>query len=222
MENKSQTLDQTFNKTDFGHFVATNKSLVIGLLVFFLVGALGYSFYRSNAEEAHEKSMNEIFTFSQTKLKDFQTKKISKDDVLAAYKGLDAKVMKSQGMFTLSTELAMALRDQGEAAAAVSILAPVLDNFSSSNYAYYFISANLAVLYEENNELDKAISSLENLTKAKVKVMEAKTYFDLGRLYKTKNDLSNARLNFNYVVSNFAQDDFAKLSKIYLMEMEAK
>ena len=222
MENKTQTLDQTLNKTDLGHYFATHKNLVLGIILAAVLGTIGFSFYRSNVEEAHEKTMNEIHVFTDTKLKDFQDKKITKEEVLLAYKGLNANVLKNQGVFSLASELAMALRASGDTASAISVLAPVLDNFSSSNYAYYILSANLAVLYEENKDFDKAISTLESLTKSKIKVMESKTYFDLGRIYKNKNDLSNARLNFNYVVSNFAQDEYAKLAKIYLMEMETK
>lgn len=220
MENKTQTLDQTFNKTDFGHFIATNKTAVLATMIFLLVGALGFSFYRNSAAEADQKTLNEIYTFNQTKLQAFGAKKMTKEELVAAYKGLDSNVLKSQSVFPLATDVAMALREAGDIAGAIEVMAPVLNNFSTSNYGYYFAAVNLAALYEDNNELDKAIATLENLTKAKVKVMEAKTYFDLGRIYKVKGDANNARLNFNYVISNFAQDDFAKLSKIYLMEME--
>lgn len=220
MENKTQTLDQTLDKTDFGHFLHTHKTLVIIFFLLIVVGTAGFSIYRSQSEESREQGLSEIFKFTTTKFAEFQTKKISKDEILASYNALNPKVLKNPGIFALATDLAFELKNQGANEEAIKVLESALGNYSNSNYAYYLISSNLAVLYEDAGQLDKAISTLENLTKSKVKVMESKTYFDLGRIYKLKGDMNNASVNLNYVVTNFASDEYAKLAKIYMSEME--
>ena len=139
---------------------------------------------------------------------------------MSSYNALDAKILKNPGVFTLATDLATELKNQGALEDAIKILEGAIGNYSNSNFAYYSIASNLATLYEDNNQIDKAISTLEAITKSKIKVMESKTYFDLGRLYKINGDLSNAHVNFNYVVTNFTSDEYAKLAKIYLTEME--
>lgn len=220
MENKTQTLDQTLDKTDFGHFLHTHKTLAILFLVLLVVGTAGFSIYRNQSEENKEQALTEIYKFNATKLVEFQNKKITKEDVVASYNALNPKVLKNPGIFTLATDLAIELKAQGANPDAIKILESALGNYANSNYAYYLIASNLAVLYEDENLLDKAISTLEAITKAKVKVMESKTYFDLGRLYKLKGDTNNAHVNFNYVLTNFASDEYAKLAKIYMSEME--
>lgn len=220
MENKTQTLDQTLEKTDFGHFLHTHKTLVIIFFVLIVVGTAGFSIYRNQSEENREQALTEIYKFTTTKFAEFQTKKISKDEILASYNALNPKVLKNPGIFSLATDLALELKNQGANDEAIKILESALNNYSNSNYAYYLMASNLAVLYEDTNQLDKAISTLEGMTKSKVKIMESKTYFDLGRIYKLKGDINNASVNFNYVMSNFASDEYAKLARIYMSEME--
>lgn len=220
MENKTQTLDQTLDRTDFGHFVHTHKSLVIAIFVAIVVGTAGFSIYRNQSEESKEQALSEIYKFSSTKLTDFQNKKITKEEVMTNFNSLNPKVLKNPGIFALATDLAIELKNQGAIADAIKVLESALGNYSNSNYAYYLMASNLAVLYEDNSQFDQAISTLEAITKSKVKVMESKTYFDLGRLYKLKGDTNNAHVNFNYVITNFASDEYAKLAKIYMSEME--
>lgn len=220
MENKSQTLDQTLDKTDFGHFLHTHKALAIAILVAIVAGTAGFSIYRNQSEESREQAMTEIYQFSTAKLSEFQNKKITKEEILTSYNALNPKVLKNPGIFSLATDLALELRNQGAIEDAIKVLEPALGNYATSNYAYYLIALNLAVLYEDNNQLDKAIATLEGITKSKLKIMESKTYFDLGRLYKLKGDANNAHVNFNYVMTNFASDEYAKLAKIYMSEME--
>lgn len=222
MENKqapTQTLDQALNRTDFGHFIATHKNTALIILVAFILGVIGFSIYKNKAEEKQEMALSEIYSFSQTKVANYLNGTLAKADFLAELDKLDPKTKKHSSLLAPMIDVVTKLKDEGDIANAIKVLEPLKANYSTSNYGYYLILANLSALYEDNNELDKAIASLEELTKSKVKIMEAKTYFDLGRIYKNKNDLNNARLNFNYVVTNFATSEFSKLAKIYMMEL---
>lgn len=67
----------------------------------------------------------------------------------------------------------------------------------------------------------EAISLLEELNRSKVKIMEGKVYLDLGRLYLETGDKKRARQNLSYVIDKFPQNNFDKMAKLYLMELEA-
>ena len=94
MENKTQTLDQTLDKTDFGHFIHTHKGLVLAFFIAIIVGTAGFSFYRNNVEENKEQAMTEIYKFSTTKLVEFQNKKITKEEGVALVKKFDGEFPK--------------------------------------------------------------------------------------------------------------------------------
>lgn len=219
MENKSQTLDQSLEKTDFGHFINTHKKTVMSAIAVLLIGLIGFSVYQTQEENSNQQVSYKVFEFSVTKLKEFKENKITKDQLATEYFNLGHKILKNPAIYVLATEVSLELRKQNDLATAIKVLAPVLDTFSKSNFGYYFVAANLAVLYEENNELDNAIKTLETLSQAKVKTMEGKTYFDIARLYKMKGDTAKAKTGFEYVINNFATDEYAKVAKVFLTQM---
>jgi outer membrane protein assembly factor BamD (BamD/ComL family) len=50
-------------------------------------------------------------------------------------------------------------------------------------------------------------------------MMKSKVALDLGRMYLLQNEKGKAQTQFDYIISNFPNDEYAKLAKLYLSQM---
>ena len=154
---------------------------------------------------------------------DLKAKKMTPEEFATKFNALDGKVKVTPAMVPVATDAARTMVEMGDAARAQSVLKPLVETngVTASSTAYMFIALNYAALAETNGDNDEAIRVLESYTKSGHKVMLAKAYLDLGRLYLAKGDQAKAKTNLDYIVANYPNDELAKLARLYLQKLTA-
>ena len=211
-----QTLDQTLNKTDFGHMINENKKPILIAGAVLVVAIIAYSFYSNQSKKAYQKSLTESYTFEKEVVIPFNEGKIKSDEFLSKMKELPSHVKGTSALVPSILQATDKLIEGGKSTEAMSLLESWQVNFSKSSYMFFFIGLKLAPLYEDANNHDKVISTLESLIASKIDIVKGKLYLDLGRIYLKKGNKEKAKENFKYVLEKYADSDAAKLSKTYL------
>jgi len=198
-------------------WVQENKKLLVVGLVFVLISVLaagaGYQYFSSRKIKQSEAA----YIFTKTTLKDFQDKKISAEEVLKAVEALKTKLsVESAGYIALVAGDELIKQNQGVVAS--SLWKNTFETLKNQSYLIYLIGLRLSVQLEDQGKPAEAISVLEKMASS-TKVMEAKTNLDLGRLYLQTGNNEKAKKHLQYVVDQYAQDEFAKIAKLYLRKI---
>jgi predicted negative regulator of RcsB-dependent stress response len=221
-ENAQNTnVDELLKETEIGSFIAKNKASVISGVVFLLLLVITYGFYTTHLEKLTAVASGNAYKFTQS-----------------AYKSLESGALTS-GKYLSQLETELKNNDYHEAfipvlfksfdylyknkdlETAAKVIELVSKNYKHKNsYLDYFILVRQASLLEDEKKYKEAISTLNKITSLSVKVMEAKTYLDLGRLYILVGNKEKAKTSLFYVIDNFAQEDFAKVARIYLAKIQ--
>ena len=214
-------VDELLGQTELGTFVSKNKGLIIGAVVFMLLAVIGYGGYSSYAKKNSEKYGNRIFVFHTQELAKLKDKKLSPSSYWGAFEKLSSEVSFDEGLLVLGVESFDILREQKSDTEAHKIISLLSKKFGKkNNYLTYFLLSREAVVLEDLKKYSEAINILETITSLPMKVMEAKTYLDLGRIYLKMNNKEKAKTSLYYVVDNFSEEEFSKMAKIYLAEIE--
>lgn len=212
-------VDEALQETELGAFIAKNKSSVIGFVVLIILGVFawgGYAVYESNK---NDELSSVAFDFKNKNFSNLVSKSMTTSDYTKAYLDMAAKMPGFVGLTPLAINSSDELTKQGDLEGSIKVLDTVKDQ--SNPYIKYFVYSRMAVNHEDLGNTDKAIESLEGIVKANIKVMESKTYLDLGRLYLKKGEKAKAKTNFQYVIDNLGQAEFVKLARLYLADMES-
>jgi tetratricopeptide (TPR) repeat protein len=223
MAEETQTLEQTLEKTDLGHFVNTNKNgiIIAGAIIMALIA--GFSIYKHNADKTDQEALKAVYQFEKTNVTPFlegKNKDIKADDVIAKLEAAPMEIMKNANFLPAVFGVVNKLKESGDATKAIGLLEKIQKNYRPKEFAYFFVAVKLAVLYEDAGKADEAIATLESLVSANHEVMKSKVYLDLGRLYKKKGLTDKARANFDYIVKNDGNSDYGKLARLYLMQLK--
>lgn len=210
---QTQTLEQSLNKTDFGHMIYEYRKVLMAVILAVLVGASGYVLWKqSKNSEALENSVK-VFEF-QTKTWDgAKDNKVSIPELLRMFEGLDKEVQSSPVMIPIGLEMGKFLMDKGALNEAESILSK-LD--TTHHVSAFFVGMQRAVILEKLGKVEEAIAVLEKLAQNKEALMAAKINLELGRLNLMKGEKGKAQTHFEYVINTFPNDEHAKLAKLYL------
>lgn len=211
-------LDDQLKQTEIGEWIAENKNLAISLVVIIVLAVIGWGVYQMQLESSNNEKAGVVFKFTESSLKQFNDKKIDAAALVAAHSKLHKDVSGFKGLFATDLLVADQLMAKGNNNEAKAVLEKTITLAEDAVQAY-LVRARLAVVYEDLGEYKNAISVLEEVNNSQVKLMEAKTYLDLGRFYLAIGQKDKAKVNFEYVLNNMAQDEFAKLAKLYLSEM---
>lgn len=236
-QEQTPSLEQTLERTDFGHFINENKKIVLIIAGCIIAAVLGYSIFNYQSQKATQERLAELFEVSakvdkllappedptaKTNPNQISMEKLSEQKAQEALKLVDEL---PAHLAKLPAAVPMVLKVVNEIERAelgidmIPTLEKYIKHFSPKERIYLFPALKLATLYENAGNTDAAISILEKLVAAGNKVMEAKIYLDLGRLYLQKDQSDKARANFEYITKNYANTEFSKLADLYLMEM---
>ena len=211
---QTQTLEETLNKTDLGHVIYENRKLFFLILLGALVVAMGIIFWKqSQKSEAMETSLK-VFEFQSGPWKNAKEDKLTPVDLVKSFELLPEEVRQSPTMVPVALEMGKFLYDKGN----FNEASQVLKGASSPKHqmiSNFFLSLQSAVVLEKLGKIDEAISVLTPLAQVKEGLMPAKIYLELGRLYLLKGDKSQAQTQFDYILSTYPNDDFAKMAKLY-------
>jgi tetratricopeptide (TPR) repeat protein len=212
-------LNDQLNQTEIGTIIAKNKTLAVILVLLSVIGVVGYGFYTTQNTKANLSKADEVFVFMDTNFQQFTEGKMTVPAFLGAHQKAMSHLSDFAGVFPVNIIIADELIKKNELVPAKEILEK-LNNSSRSSYQVILIGFRLAAIYEDLGKPQLAIDQLERLNNLKTGILEAKNYLDLGRLYKQLGNAEKAKINFDYVVNNMAQDEFSSLAKLYLSELK--
>lgn len=213
---QTQTLEQTFNKTDLGHLIYEYRKLMFALIAAVLVGVMGYALWKQSQKSQAEAVSSKVFEFQSKTWASVKEGKLAATELPKVFEALDQEVKNAPVMIPLALEMGKYLFDKGQLIEADMILSKLNSN---QPIAQYFIATQRAVILEKLNKIPEAILALEQAAKNKDALMAAKLNLELGRLNFLNGEKGKAQTHFEYVLSTFPNDDLAKLAKLYMGKM---
>lgn len=213
---QTQTLEQSLNKTDFGHLLYENRKSIMAAVVAVLVLVTGYVFWKQSQKAKAESISMKVFEFQTKTWEGAKTGKVAVAELVKTFDGLDKEVQKSPVMVPVALEMGKFLHDKGALSEADGILSKV--NITHPISAF-FVGTQRAVILEKMGQIPQAIAVLEPLAKDKDGLMSAKVNVELGRLNLTNGEKGKAQTHFEYVLNTFPNDEQAKLAKLYMARL---
>lgn len=240
------TLEGALNSTDVGSWVNENKRQVVtGLVLLTVILFGGVSLYQAQKKGSLETT-NQVYEFEKANYLDYiypnqdeNQETISQNETkeLARLKenfNTNSEIFNMPSSWPNALQLVKKLNENNENQLALKVLESITGSKKfQSHMLRGVIALQTAFIYEELNQIDKALTLLELTSKTSPKVFKKEIYFFLGRLYMKKKDSKNAKVHFEYVLNmnkekaknekedNFVQlDNLEKLSKSYLSKLE--
>lgn len=213
---QTPTIEQSLNKTDFGHVIFENRKILIGAVVAFLLAVSGYVIWKQvKKSQAHDVSV-QVFEFRAKTWEGAKEGKVAPAELVKQFTTLSSEVQSSPVMVPVALEMGKFLMDKGALTEADSILSKVNGTHSVSRF---FLGMQRAVILEKMNNVPEAVAVLENLAKDKEVLMAAKVNLELGRLNLMNGEKGKAQTHFEYVINTFPNDEQAKLAKLYMAKL---
>ncbi|OUR97860.1 hypothetical protein A9Q84_06590 [Halobacteriovorax marinus] len=216
--NTHNPVDDVLNETELGTFISRNMGLIIGLVIAIIIGVFAWGGYTSFTETKNDKLGSIVFNFKTTNFTKLAEKKMSPADFTNAFVVMANEVEYFSGLVPFALIASDELYKQNAIKSSLAVLKTVENQ--SNPFMVYFVHSRMAVAHEDLAQNDLAIADLERIVKSNIKVMESKTYLDLGRLYLKKGDKEKAKSNFQFVIDNLGQAEFVKLAKLYIADLE--
>ena len=224
------SLPSTSASFDLTQWVLKFKVPFISAVALILVLVLGVGIYHYYQEHQQDKYAEMIYQFEQNDWKKLQEAKPElspgKIEITAfseQFRKLAQQVKHSVVLIPLVLKIADTFLEKQQYQESKEFLDYAANKLVGKNvYTNYFIRSRLAVVNENLGDYAGAISQLEKLNQQQSKILEAKTYLDLGRLYLLTKQMEQAKTSFEYLVEKFADDEYGKLAKIYLQQLREK
>ena len=157
----NRNINQLMNEENVAGMISKNKNALIAIAIAILVAVVGFGFYSTFSEKSKAEFNTLIFNFESGSLKNYNEKSDPKvlvselaslHKAVGNYSGMVPVVIKSSDVLMSGQHLneALAVLEMGQ-------------KLSKNEYADYFILSRLAVVYEDLNQDQKAIDTLEKM-----------------------------------------------------------
>jgi tetratricopeptide (TPR) repeat protein len=207
-------------ETEVGLLILNHRNLVLSLVVIVVVALLGYGANSYMQQQREQDLASASYSFSQGALLELTNKKVTPQEFVSQFNSLDAGLRSSITFTPTLINSVKELVKQQDLKAALAILEPQSSrSHAPRNYGDYLVARWLVTIYEDMGEGQKAVDLLEELNSAPFKVLEARNYLDLGRIYIALDNYEKASLNLDYVIQNFPNDPLGKMARIYLEQI---
>lgn len=212
----TQTLEETLNKTDFGHVIYENRKAFLGVIVAILIGVTGFLVWKQTQHASALNHSVSVFEFQTGIWADVKAGKTGVPELVSAFEKLDNGTKTAPVMLPVVLEMGQYLTEKGSLAEAEKILG----QYSVQNQiATFFVNMQRAVILEKMGKTAEAITALEKVAQNKESLVPGRVYLELGRLYKANGDKGKAQTQFDYVMNNYPNEAEAKMAKLYLAEL---
>ncbi len=215
---QTPSLEQTLNKTDFGHTIYEYRKMLMALIVVLFVGVVGWFLWKNSQESAALNHSEEVYGFQSGVWTEAKEGKVAPADLAKAFAGLPEKIQTAPIMVPVVLEMSKFLYDKNSFEEAEMILSKV-DGSLKHPVTASFVAMQRAVVLEKLGNVDGAIASLEGINKQKEVLLPAKISVELGRLYLKKGEKGKAQTQFENVVNTYPNDDQARVAKLYLAQL---
>jgi predicted negative regulator of RcsB-dependent stress response len=218
-QTKSET-DEILKQTELGEFIANNKALVFGLLALIIIALFGNGFYREYKDKVRAENAAKINTFINTKFEDFKGKKLDGKTFITDVRNLNKDLGNDIAILPLILFGVEEFEKRADANSAMELLtlAPKMDN----PYSEFFYMNKKVEILEDLGKFQEALNAINTLSPKASMLLEEKVFLDKGRLFLKMGNTAEAKKNFELVTGKVGQEDFVKLARIYLAEIEAK
>ncbi len=220
MSEQNPQVEQVLHQTEVGNILLEYKNLWISLGLVLVLGFAGWGIFHSYSEKKVEKAQAMVYEFTQAQTKAFNDKQIDAATFALKVNELVENSGAPLEIFPFALSSVDSLLSKGNSVEALSILEVMKKKFLAKNaYTEYFILARMAVAYEDTNKNQEAVEALEKLNQSSLKILEAKNYLDLGRLYLKLGNKEKAKVSFEYVIDKLSSNDYSRVARIYLAEL---
>ncbi len=216
----TNTLEESLNKTDFGHWLYENRKLFIAAVLVVFVIASGWLFYKQMEKQEAQKYSAEVYAFEMAYMEGFRTGKLAIADFVTKFNALSLKAKTSPSMLPLVLEATRFMDEKGESKKAEEMLKVVIESLGVKSSYYVFLAFNYASLLEKNGNAQAALAIYADYVKAGQKLMLAQAYLELGRLHLKLSQMTEAKTHLDFVVANYPNDEATKLAKLYLQQVK--
>jgi predicted negative regulator of RcsB-dependent stress response len=213
---QNPTLEQTLDRTDFGHFIYENRKAFMAAIIAVLVVITGYVLFKQSQKSAAQAVSVKVFEFRTKTWDGAKEGKVAPAELVKVFLALDKDVQASPVMVPVALEMGKFLTEKNALAEAESVLAKVS---TAHPVAAFFVDMQRAVILEKAGRVPEAIAVLESLAKDKEVLMSAKVNLELGRLNLANGEKAKAQTHFDYVINTFPNDESAKLAKLYMAKL---
>jgi predicted negative regulator of RcsB-dependent stress response len=213
----NQEIEQTLNKTDFGHLIYEYRKMIVGLVIAAIVGVTGYILWKQSQEAKAETNAEAVFKFQSTTWAEAKLDKVPAADLVKSFTSLPSEVQTSPTMLPVVLDMGEHLYKKGAYAEADMVLSKVSD--TKHALSQFFVVMQRTVVLEKLGKSDEAIGLLEKLSQNKDAPMPQKVSLELGRLYKVKGEKAKAQSQFESIIANYPNDEYAKVAKLYLSQL---
>ncbi len=211
------TLEQTLEKTGFGHMINENKKLILVLGAIVIAMILAYSvFVQVSATKAQEK-LDEIYVVESSVFSTYLEGKSDMTAFKAGLAGITDDYIASPVLVPPFLAAINKLEDENGIDEAVMMsVEKWLGKLHKTDYLYLFMALRVSALYEDQGDSKKAISLLEGLSAQKSDLLKDKVSYELGRLYLSEGNKADAQSKFDAVLKDYPDSEYAKLAKMYM------
>jgi predicted negative regulator of RcsB-dependent stress response len=213
---QNPTLEQTLDRTDFGHFIYENRKAFMAAIVAVVVAISGYALFKQSQKSAAQAVSIKVFEFRTKTWDGAKEGKVAPAELVKVFLALDKEVQTSPVMVPVALEMGKFLAEKNALAEAESVLSKVS---TAHPVAAFFVDMQRAVILEKAGRVPEAIAVLETLAKDKEVLMAAKVNLELGRLNLANGEKAKAQTHFDYVINTFPNDESAKLAKLYMAKL---
>lgn len=216
---QNRNIDQILDEGNIQSYISKNKSAFIALLVIIIGGVIAFGLFRHFNDKSQDDYNTKIYTFETTVMKAYEANPTDAKPVVDGFMALAKEMDDYVGLVPVSLKVTDLLAKNNHLAETKQILA-VGEEAADNDYASYFVLSRKAAVQEDLGENKEAIDTLNKLASHSTKILEAKTYIDLGRLYLKTGDKEKARASFKYVVDNNKDEaEFVKIAQLYLAKI---
>jgi predicted negative regulator of RcsB-dependent stress response len=219
---QTMTLEESLNKTDFGHVLYEKRKIWLTAILVIVSLILGYVYFNHQKKVKSLEASAAVYAFQKADFESYKTKKITAEEFVTKFNALPLLTKSSPSILPIILDAVGLFNAEAKQNLSYELLKESQKNFANLGQIQFLVNLHFAAIAENQGKMDEAISTLESLSKSGKKLFQAKIALDLGRLYKLQGDSAKAKLQFDYILNDFPNDELAKMAKLYLQDLNAK
>ena len=213
------SIDETLEKTDFGHFVNSNKRPILISFAIGVVLVIAISFIKYQNDQTYVQTLNDVNQISGSIFMPYIDGTIKADEYITKFNTIDEKLLSITTVVPLTMQATSKLVEENKLEEASTQLRKVLNSLGKKHTLSLFIQLKLGAIYEDLGKFDEALKTYESLATGSKGMMQGKIYLDLARMYQKNGMTDKARQNYEFVLKNHKDTEYAQLAKLYMEQL---